>query len=62
MILCGLVFEGLAQEDCAFVVNLIPVFAVAHVQGRINVAGALLMPDVNLRRTYSADETQSLQS
>lgn len=29
---CGLVFEGLAQKKCAFVVDLIPVFAVAQVQ------------------------------
>lgn len=33
VILCGLVFERLAQKKCAFVVDLIPVFAVAHVQG-----------------------------
>lgn len=31
VILCGLVFEGLAQLECAFVVYLIPVFAIAHV-------------------------------
>lgn len=33
VILCGLVFEGLAQKKRALVVDLIPVFAIAHVQG-----------------------------
>lgn len=32
VILCGLVFERLAQEKRVFVVYLIPVFAVANVQ------------------------------
>ena len=32
VILGGLVFEGLSKEKCFFVVNFIPVWAIAHVQ------------------------------
>lgn len=49
MVLCGLIFEGLAEKKRAFVVDLVPVFAVAHVQGGFNVAGAFLMPQVDLQ-------------
>ena len=50
VVLCALVFEGLAQEECTFVVDLIPVFAIAHVQGRFDVAGTLLVPEVDLQK------------
>lgn len=53
VILCGLVFEGLAQQECALVVHLIPVFAVTHIQDRPSVGGALLMPQLDLRMTHS---------
>ncbi len=33
VILSGLVFKGLAQNKSALIVDLIPVFAVTHVQG-----------------------------
>lgn len=60
MILCGLVFERLAQEKRVFVVYLIPVFAVANVQRRFNVAQAFLVPEVDLRRTHK--QPQCFQS
>lgn len=53
VVLCALVFKGLAQEECAFVVDLIPVFAVAHVHGGFDVAGALLVPEVDLQKQPS---------
>lgn len=49
MVVCGLIFEGLAQKKRALVVDLIPVFPVAHVQGRFNVGGALLVSEVDLQ-------------
>lgn len=49
MVLCGLVFEGLAEKKRAFVVDLVPVFAVAHIQGGFNVAVAFFMPQVDLQ-------------
>lgn len=49
MVLRGLVFEGLAEKKRSFVVDLVPVFAVAHVQGGFNVAVAFLVPQVDLQ-------------
>lgn len=57
VILCGLVFKGLAQKECAFVVHLIPVFAIAHVQGGFNMARAFLVSEVDLRRTHKKETT-----
>lgn len=44
-----LVFEGLAYKQRALVVELVPVFAIAHVQGGSDVVRALLMPEVDLQ-------------
>lgn len=57
MIVRRLVFEGLAQKKRALVVELIPVFAVAHVQGGSNVVRAFLMPEVDLQ--ISGEKPQS---
>lgn len=48
VVLCGLVSEGLTEEQRVFVINLIPVFAVAQVQDGFDVAGAFLMLHVDL--------------
>lgn len=45
----GLVSEGLAEKKRAFVVDLVPVFAIAHIQGGFNVALAFLVPQVDLQ-------------
>lgn len=60
VIVRGLVFKGLAQKQRALVVDLIPVFAIAHVQGGFNVAGALLMPEVDLRKKPHSPQQPNL--
>lgn len=58
----GLVSEGLAEKKCAFVVDLVPVFAVAHIQGGFHVALAFLVPQVDLQtwsETYIAQDNSN---
>lgn len=71
VILRGLIFEGLAQEKCAFVVDFIPVFAVAHLQGWFDVLRTFLVPEVELQKQrnhcvyalmWQEKHTQNLQS
>lgn len=64
VVMCGLVPEGLTQKKRALVVDLVPMFAVAHFQGWLNVTEALLVPQVDLqarREKHWAPSTRAKQ-
>lgn len=57
-VVSGLVPEGLAKEEPAFVVDLIPVFAIAYVQTGFGVVGALLVSQMDLDKERNKDHDQ----
>jgi hypothetical protein len=47
-VVSGLVPEGLAEEEAVLVVDLVPVFPIAHIHTGLGVAGTLLVSQLHL--------------